>query len=330
LAISLARKYSEVTLWARTAEEAERLDSERENSRFLPSMRFPSSLRVSCSLAEALRDCSLLLLVVPSQTMRSNLRQIREYLNPQAVIVSATKGLELGTGKRMSEVIREELASTFGPRVCVLSGPNLAREIAQGMPASAVVAAQDDEVARQVQDTLNSPTFRVYTSSDVIGVEYCGALKNIIALGAGISDGLGFGDNSKAAFMTRGLAEITRIGVAAGANILTFSGLAGLGDLVATCSSRLSRNHHVGEELAKGKRLAEIQQSMASVAEGVWTTQAALQLAHHYGVEMPITEMAYQVLFNDKDPRRAVVELMSREPKHELHGFEEQMRSLLR
>jgi glycerol-3-phosphate dehydrogenase (NAD(P)+) len=266
---------------------------------------------------------------VPAQRMRENVLRVRGYLQEGTIVVSAAKGLEIETTLRMTEVLKEELPPRFHSRLAVLSGPNLAREIIAGLPATTVVASENDEAACFVQSLITTPQFRVYTHSDVIGVELAGALKNIIALGAGISDGLGYGDNAKAAFMTRGLAEIARLGVAAGANLLTFAGLAGIGDLVTTCASSHSRNHYVGEQLAQGRSLAEIQASMRMVAEGVPTTIAALQLARRYTIEMPITEQMYQVLFEGKDPRRAVIDLMTRDVKGELDGLEPGERALL-
>ncbi|MBI3287341.1 MAG: NAD(P)-dependent glycerol-3-phosphate dehydrogenase, partial [Chloroflexi bacterium] len=238
--------------------------------------------------------------------------------------VSATKGLEIETCLRMSQVIREELGEELSAHLCALSGPNLAREIAAGLPASTVVASEDLEIAQIAQRVFMTSRFRVYTHQDLVGVELAGALKNIIALGAGAADEFGYGDNAKAAFMTRGLAEIARLGVAAGANPLTFAGLAGLGDLVCTCSSRLSRNHYVGEELAKGRKLEDVLASMRMVAEGIYTTQAARSMARRYDVEMPITEQIYAVLFEGKDPRQAVSEFFQREPKRELEGILEE------
>jgi glycerol-3-phosphate dehydrogenase (NAD(P)+) len=227
----------------------------------------------------------------------------------------------MATGRRMSQVLEEELPNHLHPQICVLSGPNLALEIARGKPASTVVASRNGYAAAKAQEMLMSPTFRVYTNEDVIGVELGGALKNIIAIGAGICDGLGYGDNAKAAFITRGLVEITRLGVAAGANPLTFAGLAGMGDLVATCASPLSRNRFVGEQIAKGKRLEEVLASMKNVAEGVYTTVAALRMAKELGVEMPIAQATYQVLFEGLDPRKAVIELMGRPPRPEWEGI---------
>jgi len=235
-------------------------------------------------------------------------------------VVSAAKGLEIGSGKRMSQVIAEEIDPRFRSNIGVLSGPNLAREVLCGLPAATVVAAENNTVARKVQRLLTTPNLCVFTNTDVIGVELGGALKNIIALGAGIADGLGYGDNAKAAFMTRGLTEITALGVALGAYPLTFSGLAGLGDLIATCTSPLSRNRYVGVELAKGRSLTEIISSMSGVAEGVSTTLVARNLAQKFGLEMPITEKIYQVLYENADPRQTAVEMMGGNPRHELAG----------
>lgn len=322
LAIILARHDLEVTLWARTEEEARELDTRRANEAFLPGVPFPDHLMVTHFLPAALEACDLLLLVVPAQRMRENARQVREYLREGTIAVSAAKGLEIETTLRMTQVLREELPPRVHSHLAVLSGPNLSHEIVAGLPASTVVASENDEVARFVQGLTMTPQFRVYTHNDVVGVELAGALKNIIALGAGISDGMGYGDNAKAALMTRGLAEIARLGVAAGANPLTFAGLAGIGDLVTTCASRHSRNHYVGEQLAQGRSLAQIQTSMRMVAEGVPTTVAALRLARRYTVEMPITEQMYQVLFEGKDPHQAVRDLMARDAKGELDGLE--------
>jgi len=246
------------------------------------------------------------------------------------VVVSAAKGLEIGSGKRMSQVIAEEINPQFRSNVCVLSGPNLSREVLHNLPAATVVAAENKSVARKAQKLLTAPNFCVFTNTDVIGVELGGALKNIIALGAGIADGLDYGDNAKAAFMTRGLTEITALGVALGANPLTFSGLAGLGDVIATCASPLSRNHYVGVELTKGRSLAEITDSMTEVAEGVSTTLVARDLAHQLELEMPITEKIYQVLYENADPRQVAAELMGGDTRHELSGRRWKLFSLFR
>ena len=322
LAMILAHNGTEVLLWARTREEAAALESAGENQRLLPGYPFPPGMRVTSSVEEATTGAEMVALVVPSRSLRENVRALLPHLNSHSIVLSATKGLEKGSANRMSQVMEEELPKAFHSRISVLSGPNLAKEIAQGMPASTVVASQDEEVALRVQELFMSSTFRVYTNTDVVGVELGGALKNIIALGAGISDGLGYGDNGKAAFMTRGLVEITRLGVAAGANPLTFAGLAGLGDLVATCSSPLSRNRHVGEQLAAGRGLEEILSSMTNVAEGVDTTLGALKLASKLNVEMPLTQAISTVLFQGMDPRQAVIGLMGRAPRPEWSGIQ--------
>ena len=320
LGVVLAHKGLQVRLWARTEREATELKKAGPNSALLPGVTFPPQLSITSLLGEALAEVKAVILVVPSQTMRHNIRLVQSYLNGSMLVVSAAKGLEIGSGKRMSQVIAEEIDPRFWTNICVLSGPNLSREIIHGLPAATVVAAENEAVARVAQKLLTAPNFCVYTNTDVIGVELGGALKNIIALGAGMVDGLGYGDNAKAAFITRGLIEIAALGVALGANPLTFAGLAGVGDVIATCASPLSRNHYVGVELTKGRSLREITDSMASVAEGVSTTIAARNLAQQLGVGMPITEKIYQVLFEGADPRQAMVALMEGEAKHELAG----------
>ncbi|HEY48762.1 MAG TPA: NAD(P)-dependent glycerol-3-phosphate dehydrogenase [Dehalococcoidia bacterium] len=317
LAIMLSGKGMGVNLWARTEEEAERLNRERENTARLPGFPFPESLRATASLEEALAGVSLVILAVPAQDMRHNVRTVRENLDKRMLILSVAKGLELESARRMSQVIAEETAPGLHSHICVLSGPNLSREIAQDLPATTVVASGDISTAERVQKMMASPMFRVYTNTDVVGVELGGVLKNVIALAAGMVDGLGYGDNTKAGLITRGLAEITRLGVAAGANPLTFAGLAGLGDLVATCSSPLSRNRYVGQELARGRPLEEITASMTGVAEGVTTTVAALKLAGELKVEMPIARQVYRALYEGLDVRQGIAELMERELKHE-------------
>jgi len=317
LAILLAQNDIPVTLLARSEAEARTLSSQRRNARFLPDAPFPGHLSVSSELESTLRDTDLVVVAVPSDRLRANVQRITPHLQPGTIVLSATKGLELPTARRMSQVLEDELPASLHAGICVLSGPNLAKEIVQGKPASTLIAGKDPDAAEIAQNALMSANFRVYTSDDVPGVELAGALKNIVALGAGIGDGMDAGENAKAAFITRGLAEMTRLGVAAGADPMTFAGLAGLGDVVATCSSRLSRNRHVGEQLAKGKTWPEIRSSMDNVAEGVNATQAALVLAKNLGVEMPIAEMASRVLFDGLSPRKAMTELMSRPARSE-------------
>lgn len=317
LAIITARERHTVRLLARSDAEAAQLRLANENSRFLPGAPFPSSMSVTPSAEDALGNADLVIIAVPSSTLRHNAWTVRDSINSAAVVVSATKGLEIETGDRMSEVLYQELDAANHQQVCSLSGPNLAREIIQGKLSSAVVASPNENASKMAQSILNSSVFRVYTNTDIVGVELGGALKNIIAIGSGICDGLQFGDNTKAAFMTRGLAEIARLGVAAGAEPMTLSGLAGMGDLIATCSSALSRNHYVGTELASGKTLEQIRAGMQNVAEGVNTAAAARRIAASLDVEMPITEATYQVLFNGMSIRQAASELMDRTPTPE-------------
>ena len=319
LALVAARASRDVTLHVRDSAAATVIAQTRRNARRLPDVVLPETVRITADLAEACRGAVVVLLVVPSQTMRENARAIAPLVE-DAIVVSAAKGLERGSLRRMTEVIREELGRKTAAPVCALSGPNLALEVAAGKPATTVVAGPA-VAAERVRDLLMSPQFRCYTNEDVIGVEMAGALKNVIAIGAGIADGLDAGDNDKAAFITRGIAEIARLGIAAGAYPLTFAGLAGLGDLVATCASPLSRNRHVGSELAKGRSLAEIQAGLTQVAEGIFTTEAASELGRRSGIELPITEQMRAVLFEGKAPLAAIADLMRREAKHELAGM---------
>ncbi len=311
LAMVMAAEGRRVTLLTRKEAERAALESAGENSRFLPGMKFPKTLRVSCE-AQDLGESTLVVVAVPSDRLRDNARRIAGHLAPGTVVVNATKGLELPTALRMSQVLAEELPSVPGLEICSLSGPNLAKEIAQGKPASTVVASESQEAAERAQAALLSPRFRVYTSGDLTGVELAGSLKNIVALGAGICDGLGVGENAKAAFIARALAEIARLGMAAGAQPLTFAGLAGVGDVVATCASRLSRNRYVGEQLGLGRAWPDIRESMDNVAEGVNATEAALKMAAELEVEMPIAETTYRVLYEGLAPREAATELMER------------------
>ena len=316
LGIIIARQGHDVRLLARTEDEARALEARRQNARFVPGFTFPDSMRARAD-PDAFSGARVAIFAVPSHTLRDNIRRVAALIPPRCIALSAVKGLELNTGKRMSQVLQEELPGGAARRLCALSGPNLASEIARGMPAPTVIASSDSDSALEAQTIINSSVFRVYTNDDIIGVELCGALKNIIALGAGICDGLRLGDNAKSGFMTRGLAEIARLGVAAGANPATFAGLAGMGDLVATCSSPLSRNHYVGERLAEGKSLADIQSSMQNVAEGVRTTSAALELARRLDVEMPIAQITQDVLSGRISAPDAVQRLMDRDPTSE-------------
>jgi len=330
LGVVLAHNGSQVELWARTEQEATELTNGEHEALLMSGASFPPKLSVTSSLGEALADTNAVILVVPSQSMRQNMKLVAEHLAGSPLIISAAKGLEISSNKRMSEVIADEIEPHHQPNICVLSGPNLSQEILGNLPAATVVAAQDEAVARKAQRLLTNPKLCVYTNTDIIGVELGGGLKNIIALGAGIADGLGYGDNAKAALITRGLTEMTALGVALGANPLTFSGLAGLGDLIATCASPLSRNHYVGMELAKGRPLKEITDSMTGVAEGVTTTVVVWNLAQEMGLEMPITEATYKVLYEDADVSQTAAELMAAAVKHELSGRKWRLFSFIR
>lgn len=322
LACLLAKKGIDTTLWEHHPARASMLHQQRENALFLPGFRLPAQLRITADIAQAVGGKDMLLLVTPSQRLRENVRLLAPALSQETVLVSASKGIEIDTLKRMTEIICEEIPDAR-PRLAALSGPNISREVAEEKPTAAVVAAYAPHIAVHVRSLLTTSYFRVYNSDDVIGVELGGALKNIIAIGAGFNDGMGFGENAKAAFITRGLAEISRLGVAAGANPLTFAGLAGIGDLIATCASPLSRNQQLGRRLAAGEKLDAILTSTRTVAEGISTTRAALQFAARYGVEMPITRQLSLILFEGLDPHKAVPELMMRDPKHELQGMRE-------
>jgi glycerol-3-phosphate dehydrogenase (NAD(P)+) len=315
LAKVLGENGHHVTVWARRPELAATLASQHRSPDYLPGVVLPETLRFTANLAEATRDANFILLTTPSHGLREVLQHLRSF-SSTAVVISTVKGIETDTLLRMSQIITTLLAAP----VVVLSGPNLAVEVANQIPTATVVASDDFAAAKAVQEIFMNRYFRVYTDHDVIGVELGGALKNIIALAAGIVDGAGFGDNTKAALMTRGLVEITRLGVKLGADPMTFAGLSGMGDLFVTCMSRKSRNRHVGEEIGKGRKLQEILGEMTMVAEGVRTTQAAYRLAQQHGVEMPITSEIYQILFENKDAKQAVYALMTREAKREKLG----------
>ncbi len=317
LTLLVAGNGTKVTLLARTDQEAQLLQAQGENSRFLPGAPFPNNVRISGSPDVALASADVVVLAVPSHTLRDNALRVRDSLPTETVVVSAAKGLDLHSAARMSEVLAEELPDLDHGGICALSGPNLAKEIVAGKPASTVIAGRTAEAAERAQTLLMSNRFRVYTSNDLVGVELGGALKNIVALGAGICDGLELGENAKSAFITRGLAEITRLGVAAGASPVTFAGLAGLGDVIATCASRFSRNRYVGEQLGLGRSWPEVRESMDNVAEGVNATEAALTLARRLDVDMPITETTYRVLHEGLSPREAAAELMERPARSE-------------
>ncbi|HEX5566760.1 MAG TPA: NAD(P)H-dependent glycerol-3-phosphate dehydrogenase [Streptomyces sp.] len=315
-AMVLADAGCEVTLWGRRAELAEAVNTTRTNPDYLPGVTLPEAVRATTDPAEAAKDAEFTVLAVPSQTLRGNLAQWAPLLPPDTVLVSLMKGVELGTTKRMSEVI-EEVAGAGPERVAVLSGPNLAREIAARQPAASVVACRDEAVARRLQTACHTPYFRPYTNTDVVGCELGGAVKNVIALAVGIANGMGLGDNTKASLITRGLAETTRLGLAMGADAHTFAGLAGMGDLVATCSSPLSRNNTFGTNLGRGMTLQETIAVTRQTAEGVKSCESVLDLARRHGVEMPITETVVGIVHEGTPPPVALRELMSRSAKAE-------------
>jgi len=319
LAMLVARS-EPVTLWCHSPETAARLVAEHRNERRLPGIELPERVRPTAD-GRALDGVELVIVAVPSAHLRATLSTLAPAIPVTADVVSVVKGLERLTLLRMTEVITES-AGIHGRRVAALSGPNLAIEIARGLPASAVVAAEDPALAERVVERLGRREFRLYTNTDVLGVELCGALKNVIAIAAGAADGLGFGDNGKAGLMTRGLAEMMRVGIAAGANPLTFAGLAGIGDVIATCGSKLSRNHRLGEELAKGRKWTEIESSLSGVAEGAYTVDAAIALAERLEVEMPIAREVHNALFEGKSVQRCLVDLLARESKDELADFQ--------
>lgn len=318
LAVLLAEKQFSVNLWTRFPDEVKQLVHNRENTDFLPGIHLPDNIVPTCDFQEAVAEAEIVFVVIPSHAVRGVIRNMVPYLNEKHIIVSAAKGIENGSLLCMTQVIKSELPQSLERNVGALSGPNLAKEVSIKLPTTTAIAFDYLPHAQRVQEILMSPYFRVYTNPDVRGVELGGALKNIIALAAGITDGLGFGDNTKAALMTRGLAEISRLGIALGAQPLTFAGLAGVGDLIATCSSPFSRNHRAGIGLGQGKTLDQVLSETNMVVEGVKTTAAARDLGKKNHVEMPITNQLYKVLYEDKPAKEAVLDLMLREAKEEM------------
>jgi glycerol-3-phosphate dehydrogenase (NAD(P)+) len=316
LAVILAKQGRRVKLWEFRPDAALHIQAERENREFLPGIKLPDEVEALSDLRSALDGSGVCFLALPSTVLRNVCHQAGPLLPGNILLANAIKGLEQETYLRMSQVIAGELKDKAA-RLAVLSGPNIAAEIARGLPATTVAASAKSEDARELQAVLMSPQLRVYTSEDVTGVELGGALKNVIAIAAGIADGLELGSNAKGALLTRGLAEISRLGAVLGADPATFAGLSGMGDLVTTCTSPNSRNHMVGIRIGKGQKLEQILKEMVMVAEGVNTTKAAYGLAQNKGIEMPITEQMHQVLFEGKDPRRALNDLMTRSPKAE-------------
>jgi glycerol-3-phosphate dehydrogenase (NAD(P)+) len=308
---TLAIRNAPTVLWARRTETVEEINRDHTNRRFLPDAKLPEELRATDSLEEAVRHADVLVIGVPSHVFRQTLEQAAKHVRAWVPVVSLAKGLEQGTLLRMTEVIGEVLP---GHRAGVLTGPNLAREIMSGFAAASVIAMEDEDTARELQKVFHSGLFRVYTNPDAVGCEVGGALKNVIAIATGMGDGVGVGDNTRSMVITRGLAELTRLGVAMGGRAETFSGLAGMGDLIATCTSRQSRNRHVGEQLGRGRTLQEIIDEMHMVAEGVKTCRVVMELSERYGVPMPIAREVYGVVYEGRTPRQAYRGLIRHKP----------------
>lgn len=315
LAMLLAQKEFEVHIWVRSDLQAEEININRTNAKYLPGISIPGNIKVSTMAKDVVKDSKIILLAVPTNSIREVLESIGDVVKTEQVFVNVAKGIEMRSMKRISEIVTEYYPNN---RFVVLSGPSHAEEVSREIPTTVVSASRNKEVAELVQDVFSSPTFRVYTNPDVLGVELGGALKNIIALGAGISDGLGYGDNTKAALMTRGIYEMSKLGVALGAEADTFSGLSGIGDLIVTCTSMHSRNRRAGILIGKGYSMTQAVEEIGMVVEGINTTEAAYKLSKSLGIEMPITKEIYNVLYNGADVRKSVQKLMGREKKHEM------------
>ncbi len=322
LAKLLADNGHDVRLWCRREAQAQAIDERRENQDYLPGFELPANLRTTASLEDALGDARLVLSVVPTHGLRAVLEQAGPMLPESAPILSCTKGIEIGSLMMVSQVFEEVLPEERHGQLCYLAGPSFAREVAGRMPTAVTVASSSHDAAEEVQHLMRNQSFRVYTTDDVVGAELGGALKNVIAIAAGVGDGLGFGHNARAAIITRGLAEIGRLAAALGAHPMTVMGLAGMGDLVLTCTGDLSRNRRVGLALGEGKKLQEILDGMNMVAEGVRTTKSAHALAQREDVDMPITAAMYRILYEDQDPRTAVAQLMLRRARPERDDHE--------
>jgi glycerol-3-phosphate dehydrogenase (NAD(P)+) len=317
LALHLSRSGAGATLWARRPEAAATLHAERRNSDYLPGFAFPDSLKVTARIEEAVAGASLVLLVVPAQRTRAIARQAAPFIDPAADVVVASKGIEEGSGLRLTEVLRQEAAGSPLGRAGVLSGPSFALEVARGDPTAVVVASEEEEAMARVQAALSAGPLRVYRNRDPIGVELAGALKNVMAIASGIVEGLGLGLNTRAALITRGLAEMTRLGIALGGRGATFAGLAGAGDLILTCTGGLSRNRALGIEIGRGRLLPEVLRGTRTVAEGVATARAAAALAARHGIDMPIVRKVEEVLFSGRPPRDALDDLLARPLREE-------------
>jgi len=326
LAVHLAAEGRDVTLWARRQEAVERIRSTRRNPTYLSDVEIPSSVRVTSDLEAAASASALWAVAVPSQNLRSVATRIAPFTRPGVTVVSLAKGIENDTLQTMSQVLAEELPAVSDQKIGVVYGPSHAEEVAKGQPTTLVAAAPTEPRAEWIQNAFMTERLRVYVNTDVLGVEIGGSTKNVLAIAAGIGDGVGYGDNAKAALVTRGLAEIRRLGRALGARPQTFAGLAGIGDLLVTCMSEHSRNRYFGEQIGRGKTLDEVESTMDMVAEGVWTTQSVYDLAQEYDIEMPITEAVHRVLFEGQRPEDMVDELMTRSAKRE-HWLPERLRN---
>lgn len=318
LAILLAEKGNEVTLWEYEDKKAVTVERERENKVFLPGAKFPETLHVTSKLEGLLEDAKYVVFSVPSQVLRKVIGSITTQITQDMILVNTAKGLEMSTGLRMSEVMKEEILGKYHKNIVALSGPTHAEEVANKLPTT-ILAAGEEEKAKSVQELFTTNNFRVYLGKDIIGVEVGGAVKNCLAIAAGVCDGLGYGDNTKAALITRGLAEIVRFGRSLGADERTFTGLSGIGDLIVTCASKHSRNRHVGEKLGQGMNLEQILSEMVMVAEGVPTVKAVYEKAQELEVTMPILEAVYKTIYEDADARKMVEELMVRNLKEEFY-----------
>jgi glycerol-3-phosphate dehydrogenase (NAD(P)+) len=322
VAILIANNRHDVVMWCRRDDLADEVNTQHRNERYLPGIVLPDNLRATSDIDEAMDGAELCVMGVPSHGWREVLRTIAPKLDKIRAIVSLTKGLEVGTNARMSEIVAEECPGLSRDRFAMLAGPNIAKEIAREMPAATAIACADAETCEWLQGIVHQPYFRVYTNNDVVGCELGGAIKNVVAIAAGIADTLGFGDNANAALMTRGLAELTRLGVRLGGDPMTFAGLAGMGDMIVTCISKYSRNRRVGKELGKGRRIEEITAEMNMVAEGVKTCRPILELGRRNDVWMPITESVVSVIYEGKTPEEMVADLLAHAPVGERHGID--------
>lgn len=317
ISLVLASKGLDVTIWDRDEKRANLLETTRKNEKYLKDITFPSNIKITSSTKDLLKDAKFIVFSVPAQALRSVISKFSNDITEDMIIINTAKGIELTTGMRLSQVIKDEIKGKYHKNICVLSGPTHAEEVALSYP-TAIVAAGDEKVAKKVQELFSTPTFRVYVNEDIAGCEICGALKNIMAIGAGVIDGIGYGDNTKAALMTRGLQEIKLFGMKkSNAKSETFDGLSGMGDLIVTCNSQHSRNRHVGDSLGRGQKLDDIIKSMNMVAEGVATTRAVYEIIKDENIDMPITRAIYKVLFENETPNDMIEVLMTRKLKNE-------------